>query len=185
MESKKVTPISLAIKWGLIYVVTSIVITYIIQFLNLDPDSPVKWLGMVPFIAFMFLTQKELRDNNGGYITFGEAFKVGFLYSILSGIVLVVFTYLYFAVLSPEMLEKILASTEAKLAAKGLSQEQIDQGMTFTRKFVGPKSIAIGALVSSIIMGVIVSLIGAAIFKKERSPFDVVSTSDQTSEPTV
>jgi LytS/YehU family sensor histidine kinase len=57
--------------------------------------------------------------------------------------------------------------------------------MTFTRKFVGPKSIAIGALVSSIIMGVIVSLIGAAIFKKERSPFDVVSTSDQTSEPTV
>jgi len=187
MEVKKTSATEIAIKWGAIYVITSIVITYIIQFLNLDPDSSIKWFAMLPFVAFMFLAQKEFKDNNGGYITFGEGFKVGFLFAILSGVVLAIFTYLYYSVLSPQMLEKLLSSAEAKLAEKGtLSQEQIDQAMGFTRKLLNPVGMAIIAVIFSAISGVVVSLIGAAIVKKERSAFDVPDYADQKpTDPTV
>jgi len=185
MEIQKTSPMPVIIKWGAIYVIASIVVTYIIQFMNVDPDSPIKWLSTLLFIGFMFLTQKEYRDVNGGYLTFGEGFKAGFLFAILSGIVLAVFTYLYFAVLSPEMLEKIIASTEAKMAAKGLSQEQVDQAMSYTRKFLSPVGVTISAIIGAVVMGAIIALIGAAIFKKDRPPVLISDTDGDTTEPAV
>lgn len=182
MEIQKTSPMPVIIKWGAIYVIASIVLTYIIQFLNVDPDSPIKWLSTLLFIAFMLLTQKEYGDVNGGYLTFGEGFKAGFLFAILSGIVLSVFTYLYFAVLSPEMVDKIIASTEAKMASKGLSQEQVDQAMSFTKKLLSPVGITISALISAAIMGAIIALIGAAIFKKDRPPV-LISDADNYKDP--
>jgi len=187
METKKVSPVEIAIKWGAIYAITSVVIIYIFQYLNVDPDSQLKWVGLLPFVAFTFLAQKEFKDANGGFITFGEGFKVGFLVAILSSIVIAIFTYFYYSMLSPEMLDKLLASSEAKLAAKGnMSQDQIDQGMVFVRKFVTPPMLAISVVIFTAISGAIVSLIGAAIFKKERSPFDVADYQDQKPlDPTV
>jgi len=171
MTSTKVSPSPTAIKWALIGLVTSIIITYAFQFLNVDPNSGLKWINYIPFIGFLLLTQKEYRDKLGGYMTFGEGFLSGFLYSVYLGILTAIFTYLYFAILSPEMVDKILAATEAKMATQGLSQEQTDQAMGMTRKFLSPGVMAIFGLVGSLFMGAIIALIGAAIFKKERPPF--------------
>lgn len=174
----------IAVKWSLIYLVTSIVITYLFQFLNTDPESPVKYISFLPFIAFLFLTQKEYRDLLGGYMNFGQAFTAGFLFAIISGVMVAIFIYLYFALLSPEMVERSLSATQAKLSEKGLSQDQIDKALSITKKYF-PVFGAVGSIIFSAFAGVIVSLIGAAIFKKERSPFDVSDTEGQMSEPTV
>jgi hypothetical protein len=185
MEVKKINATGIAVKWSSIYLVTSIVITYISQFLNVDPESPVKYISFIPFIAFLFLTQKEYRDVLGGYMNFGKGFTSGFLFAIISGVFIAVFIYLYFAILSPEMVEKSLSSTQTKLSERGMSQDQIDKALDFTRKYF-PIFGAVGSVIFSAFFGVIVSLIGAAIFKKERSPFDVPDTEDQTPvEPTV
>jgi len=184
MEIEKKTSTGIAVKWSLIYLVTTIVLTYISQFLNVDPESPVKYISFLPFIAFLFLTQKEYRDQLGGYMNFGKGFTAGFLFAIISGVMVAVFIYLYFAILSPEMVEKSLSTTQAKLSEKGLSQDQIDKALDITRKYF-PVFGAIGSVIFSAFIGVIISLIGAAIFKRERSPFDAVNTNDQTPEPTV
>lgn len=172
MEVQKASPSKPAIKWALISLITSIVITYATQFLNVDPTSSVKYFGFIPFIAFLFLTQKEYRDQLGGYITFGEGFTSGFLFSVFAGTLGAIFTYLYFAILSPEMVDKMLVTTQKQLAEKGLSQEQIDNALNISKKYfaiIGAVSSVFGAA----IMGAVFALIGAAIFKKERSPFDV------------
>src|SRR6187402_1054305 len=104
MEQRvKSNPTKVATKWALIYTATAIVITYASEFLDVDINSPVKYVSYIPFIAFLCLTQKEYRDELGGYITYGNAFSAGFRYALFSGILLAVFTYLYFAILSPEM----------------------------------------------------------------------------------
>ena len=185
MELQKVNLMPVIIKWAAIYVITSIVLSYTIQFLNLSPDTPLKWISTLVFIVFMLLEQKECRDVNGGYLSFGEGFKAGFLYAIFSGIVLTIFTYLYFTVLSPEMIDKILASAQAQMEAKNMSQEQIEQGMSFTRKIVNPIVLTISAAFSSVVMGAIIALIGAAIFKKDRPPVLISDTDGDTTEPTV
>jgi hypothetical protein len=171
MEVKKASPSAPAIKWALIGVVTSIILTYAFDLSNIDPNSKLRWISYIPFIAFLCLSQKEYRNQLGGYLTYGEGFQAGLLYSVFMGILAAIFTYLYFAVLSPEMLEKILASSEAQLQAKNMSQDQIDTAMSMTRKFMKPGIMAVFGLIGTIIMGVIIALITAAIFKKERPPF--------------
>ncbi|MDB5000009.1 MAG: hypothetical protein JWR76_1086, partial [Mucilaginibacter sp.] len=52
MENLSVNSTKIATKWALIYVVVSIIITYTFQFLNIDQNSPAKYIGYLPFIAF-------------------------------------------------------------------------------------------------------------------------------------
>jgi hypothetical protein len=187
MEVKKASPSAPAIKWAVINLVTSIIITYGIQFTNADPNSAIKYLGLLPFIGFLLLTQKEYRDQLGGFMTFGEGFLSGFLYAVFTGILSAVFIYLYYAILSPQMVEKTIASTQAQLEAKGMSQDQIDTALNITRKYFAIIG-SVAAVFSAAFFGAIVALIGAAIFKKERSPFDVPGYNDdepKTLDPTV
>jgi hypothetical protein len=95
MENSKPSSSSVTVKWAVFYLISSIVITYGIQLLNLDPNSPVKYLGYIPFIAFLLLAQKEYRDKLGGFLTFGEGFLTGFLYSVFGGIMVAIFIYIY------------------------------------------------------------------------------------------
>jgi hypothetical protein len=55
--------------------------------------------------------------------------------------------------------------------------------MSITSKFLSPVGITISALIGSVIMGAIIALIGAAIFKKDRPP--VLISDVDTTEPTV
>jgi hypothetical protein len=179
MEQLPANATKVATKWALIYVLTAIVITYIIQFANLDPDSPVKYLSYIPFIAFLLLAQKEYKDQLGGYIKFGEAFSAGFKFALFSGLLLAVFIYVYLTFLSPEVLSKTMELQRDKMAAQGLSGEQIDKGIEIGKKY-GAILGAIGAAIVYTILGVIIGLIGAAIFKKERSAFDPEPTITDT-----
>ncbi|MDF2432794.1 MAG: hypothetical protein JWP44_2425 [Mucilaginibacter sp.] len=184
MENVKPSASKVAFKWAIINFIASVVITYAFQFLNVDQTSSVKYLSFIPFIAFLFLTQKEYRDQLGGFISFGEGFVSGLLFSVFTGILGAIFIYIYYQYLSPQVYEQILSSTQAQLQAKGsLSADQIDKAMSVSRKY-GPLFAAIGAVIFSPIIGAIIALIGAAIFKKERSLLDIEST-ESYSDPAV
>jgi len=175
MEQLQPNPTKIATKWALIYLVTAIIITYVIQFLNLDPNSPVKYLSYLSFIAFLLLAQKEYKDQLGGYIKFGQAFSAGFRFGLFAGLLFGLFLYIYLAFLSPDMLAKSIDSQRDAMAAKGLSEEQVEKGIEMAKKY-GAIFGAFGVAIWYAILGVILGLIGAAIFKKERSPFDTEET---------
>ena len=170
-----------ALKWSLIYVIVAIFLTYVYQFLNVDQTSGVKYINYIPLIAFMLLAQKEYKDQLGGYLTFGQGFLTGFKYSVIIGVLMAIFMYIYWTLLSPQIFQEILDQTKAKLEAQGnLTDDQIKMGMTFTTAGIFSVSILIGSL----IFGSIISLIGAAIFKKDKPPF-VVDESVPYSDPAV
>jgi hypothetical protein len=173
MEVKKASPSQPALKWALINLITSIVITYAFQFLNVDPNSSLKYLSFLPFLVFLFLAQKEYKDQLGGYLTYGEGFLSGFLYAIFTGLFIAIFTYVYYTILSPEMVDKIIEASQKKMVEDGkLSQDQIDSALNMTRKFFAVFAV-VGVIFIYSIFGAIVSLISAAVFKNERSPFDI------------
>lgn len=183
METIAPTPSKTAIKWALISFLTSIIITYVFQFLKVDINSPVKYVNYIFFIAFLLLSQKEYKDQLGGFVTFGQAFIEGLLFSIFSGIMIAIFTYIYFTILSPEVWEQAMAASQQKLEAAGnLSSEQIEAAMGITRKY-GVIIATVGVIIGTPIMGAIVALIGAAIFKKERTLFDIEQVGNNFSDP--
>jgi len=170
-----------ATKWALIYVVTSIVITYAIELTHTSQDSPVKYLAYIPFIAFLLLSQKEFRDELGGYMSFGDGFSAGFRYSVFSGLLLGVFTYLYFAILSPAVWEQIVEASRVKMQAQNLPDSQVDKAIEMTRKF-GPIFGGFGVAIVMTIFGAVIALIGAAILKKERSLYDIAENAIDPNE---
>jgi len=176
MENVKKSSTNIAVKWAVIYLITSIVITYIFQFLNIDQTSPAKYISYIPFIAFLLLAQKEFKDQLGGFITFGEGFMSGFLYSVFAGLMLAVFVYIYLGILSPQILEQSIAAQHDKFVEQGLSADQIDKAMEMGKKY-GAIFGAVGVAVIMPIIGAIIALIGAAIFKKERSITDIENNS--------
>lgn len=185
MESTAPTPSKVAIKWALISFLVSIILTYAFQFLNLDTNSPVRYISYIFFIAFLLLGQKEFKDQLGGFITFGQAFVEGLLFAVFSGIMAAIFTYIYFSFLSPSVWDQAMAASQQKLEAAGnLSSAQIESAMTITKKY-GIIIATVGIMIGTPIMGAIVSLIGAAIFKKERSAFNIEQSSDNYTDPAV
>jgi hypothetical protein len=92
-------------------------------------------------------------------------------------LLLAVFTYLYCAILSPDVFAKSLEAARAGMVAKGMSDDQIDKGMSIATKY-GPIFGAFGVAIVYAIIGAIVALIGAAIFKKEKSVYDIPDTLD-------
>ncbi|HWZ13816.1 MAG TPA: DUF4199 domain-containing protein [Mucilaginibacter sp.] len=173
-----------ATKWAVIYVITSIVITYLFQLLNIDQSSGVKYLGYIPFIAFLLLAQKEYRDQLGGFMSFGDGFSAGFRYAVFAGVMLAVFIFIYLTFLSPQILEQSIASQQGKFKEQGLSSEQIERANDIGRKY-GAVIGAFGAAIGSAILGAILALIGAAIFKKERTLADIERDSASYTDPAV
>lgn len=172
MEQPKPNPNNMAIKWTLINVATAIILTYVFQFANISAVSPVRYIAILPFIAFMFLAQKEFRDQLGGYMKFGEGFSIAWRIGVFSGVILAVFIYLYYGILSPDMYTKYLEAQRSAMEASGkLSSDQVDQSMEFMNK-MGMVFLVIGTLVGTVIEAIILGLIGAAIFKKDRPAFD-------------
>lgn len=166
-----------AIKWSLIYVLVAIVITYASEIARLAVNSPIKYITYVFLIIFLILAQKEHRDKLGGYIKFGDAFVTGLLYGIFAGLLTAIFVYLYLAILSPEVFAQALDQQRQAMADSGkMSSDQIDHAMDIAKKY-GPILGAIGTVFMYAILGVIIGLIGAAIFKKEPSIYNTPESS--------
>jgi len=178
----KNNPTKIATKWALINALVAIVITYAFELFNVDTNSSLKYLSYIPFIIFLFLTQKEFRDQIGGFMTFGEGFSAAFRYALFTGLVMAIFIYLYCTVLSPAFFDKTIELSRAKMEEQGkLSSEQIDKAMEISKKW-GPLFAAFGTAVVYPIFGAIIGLIGASIFKKERTANDII---EDAVDPTV
>jgi hypothetical protein len=178
---EKPNPTKIATKWAMIDVLTAIIITYGFELFNADPNSPLKYLGFIPFIIFLFLAQKEFKDSLKGFMTFGDGFSAGFRFSVFVGLMMAVFIFLYFKVLSPGLFDKSLEVSRAQMEAKNMSDAQIDKAMTMAKSW-GPLFAAFATAISYPIIGAIVSLIGAAIFKRERTGQDLI---DDVVDPTI
>ena len=182
MQQAAPSSAKIAIKWSLIYLLVAIVITYASEVAKLSVNSPVKYVTYVFLIVLLLLAQKEHKDKLGGYVKFGEAFVTGLLYGLFAGILTAIFVYIYLSVLSPEVFAQALDQQRQTMAEAGkLSSDQIDQAMDIAKKY-GPIIGAVFTVFIYAILGVIVGLIGAAIFKKEPSAYDTESID---TDPTV
>ncbi len=181
MENEQVirpNPTKVATKWALINTLASIVCVYAFEFLNVEATSPIQYISYLPFIAFLLLAQIEFKNELGGFITFGQAFSTGFRYALFTGLLTAVFIYIYYSMLSPERYEQILAISEKALEERDMSSAEREKAMEMTRNW-GPLFSAFGAAVGSAIFGAVISLITAAIVKKERSLNDIIESASE------
>jgi hypothetical protein len=132
-------------------------------------------LGYTTFVAcflMVFFGIRSYRDNvGGGKITFGKAFKVGILITLIScGIYVISWEFIYHNFL-PDFLEKYCAYMVEKMRAAGATPEAINQQIQENDKFMqmykNPLIRYSFSLMEAFPVGLLITFISALILRRK------------------
>ncbi len=163
---------------GLILGLIGIVYTLVMYFLDLSLNNAQGYVFILIQIVVLYFLVKMYRDNfMHGMITFGQALGAGIVICLYYSIIIAIFTYILYAFIDTNLIDKMLAMTEEKLLDRGLSQSQIDAGMNVQARIMKPGFIAPISIFGNMFQGLIMSLIVAAFVRKEGNP--LIDTPEQ------
>jgi hypothetical protein len=176
METKT-SPSKFALPYGAIFGAIMVLQFVVSYSLDIDPVSN-KSVGIVinllnyivlpvGFILTAGTTYKK--QINLGFISLGEAIKIGIIIMLIGAIIYSVF-YAVFVNIEPEFIEKTMQLTRSVMVNENpsLTTEQIDMALDIQKKFMQPQLMAPIAIAMYSFIGLIYSLIIGAIIKKEQ-----------------
>jgi len=140
--------------------------------IGFDKGEVIGYTGMVLAFLMVFFGIRSYRENvGGGSITFGRAFAVGILITLISCICYVIaWEILYFNFL-PDFAEKYTAYMVAKARAAGASQQAIEATVQDMKNMKGildnPVLNGAMAFIEPFPVGLIITLVSAAILRKK------------------
>lgn len=166
---KKTT--SSAVK-GVIIALILIVFSLIIQFLNLTKSKGFSSIQFIILVGGIIWSGIAFSKQMNGNVSFGDVFTHAFKTAAAVTALMVVYAIISIKFISPETMEMAMQEARTGMEGKNMSDDQIDQALSFTRKFFVPLT-AGGVLLSFLIMGVIGAIISAAVSKKnpKQGPF--------------
>jgi hypothetical protein len=124
---------------------------------------------MVLSFMLVFFGIRSYRENiRGGTITFGRAFAVGILITLISSVLYVVtWEIMYFGV--PSFGEKFMAMCTAHIKNSGASPEAIQAQLNQLKYLDNPFINAAMAFIEPFPVGLIMSLVSAAILRRKNN----------------
>jgi len=164
------------VKFGLISGLFTILIYLVCYFTDIRSITSItSWasiVGLIVGMALMFLAAKKTRDEKGGFIPFGEALIPAFVTSAISSFIGIVFFYILINLIDPSlkeiMAEATLDSSRNMFEMAGMPEDEILEELEKIEDQDSNSltSIFISFLTSVLIMGLPLSVIIAAIVKK-------------------
>ena len=98
-------------KWGLIYGLLGTIIGLVP--LILEMQAP--WITIVNIalaIVMYLLAMKEFKTANGGYMTFGEGFRIAIVAALISGVIRCVINYVYVKFVDTDVMIRMQSAME-------------------------------------------------------------------------
>lgn len=182
-EIEQPTVIQHALRIGLILGVVSIILSLL--FYLIDPTLFAKWwlnliILLIVIIAIVIIGI-NYRKSIGGFISFGEAFKHGFVILLISGILSGAFTILLFQVIDPDLKEVVMDAsieqTEAMMEKFGVPDDQMEEALEEAETKMN-ESFSLGGQIKgqlwAIVFYAVLSLITGLIVRKQEKISDVV-----------
>lgn len=164
MEEQKV--MSHIVK-GIIGAMLLIVIGLAGYFGGLTGQGWFSWASDCVLIGFIIWGCIYYSTQKNGQVTFGNIFAHGFKISAIIAIILIIYTIISITLIFPETKDKAMELARQKMEERGnMTGDEIDKALDISKRFFIP--ITIGAvLLGTLIFGVIASLVGATVAKKQ------------------
>jgi hypothetical protein len=172
MENKR-SQIKLAMNFGAIYGLSSVAVFLVFYFIGTDIQSKLpQWISYLLLVLLIVTGIKSYRDEDlGGYISYGKSLGTGTLIALFGGVITGFFTLIFFNYIAPDMVQRILDETQKNMMEQGMSDEQVEMAISYSRKFMTPIWLFVFSVLGSAFMGFIFSLIISIFMKKEQTPF--------------
>lgn len=161
----------IALKYGFIYAAASIVMSLLMYVTGLN-RSDSTWLitliGLsVPVVCVLLAVKEYKATVGGGYMKFSDIFKHGLVICLLGGIIYSAYSLLYLKYIDPTFMEYIQDKQVAKMQEMGMEDDQIEKALKGSASMQSPFWMFTFSLLGSLFAGSIISLIMAAILKKQ------------------
>jgi hypothetical protein len=172
METQKASVKKIALNYGILLALLSIVLAVFSYVTDNHIDRP-WWLSVIStlvMIAVIVYGLKAFKNDNGGFLSVGEAIKVGLAISLISGIIYAIYSYIFVTVIEPDFVNQMLVFTEEKMIEDNpeMTEAQLNMAMDMTEKFMSPMMMTAFAIIGSLFFGFIISLISGMILKQKR-----------------
>ncbi|GAB3326753.1 DUF4199 domain-containing protein [Hymenobacter humi] len=171
-NSTPVSATSVGLRYGLLTGLISVIISFGLFALSME-QSPLRYVSFLVLIGGMVMAMRHFKENNYGFMSFGQGVGIGTLISAVVGALSAIFTYFYMNIIDPDVVGRMTEKMRADMEARGgMSDEQIDQAMALSGKFMnGPIMIAV-VLFTSIFFGLLIALVVSAFIKHSKPEFE-------------
>ena len=166
---------------GLVISLVIIIFSMVLYFTGQTANQTLSYLQYVILIGGIIWSCTSYAKQLNGNVTFGNIFAHGFKTTAVVIVIVTVYTILAIKVLFPDMLTIIIQQAKENMRKQpNVTDEQIDKGVDFMKNNFMTFAIA-GIILLFGIVGLISSLIGAAVAKK--NPQDPFSQVNKIGEP--
>lgn len=158
------------LSYGIILGILSIVLSAL-NYAFGDPYQPHWSLNLISgilMVVTIVLGIKKVKSSNNGYLTFGEALKTGIGIALISGLIFVLYFYVFAKVIEPEYVNNITEiNIEKALEMKpDTPQEALDMQEKMTKKYFFVFTFG-AILIFNVFIGFVVSLISGLVMQKK------------------
>jgi hypothetical protein len=169
----KTSLVNHAFRYGLYTAAAFVLFSLLLYSVDVSRTGWVNYLSFVILIAGIIIATIAYRDKiNGGFLSYGRCLSIGVLISLVVGIVMAIYSYVFFSYFDPGALDKLLEASEQEMINRGMSDEEIDLAMPFTEKMMSPVFLSISSLLSMVLYGTVFSLITSIFIRKEDNSFE-------------
>ncbi|MDQ2656270.1 MAG: DUF4199 domain-containing protein [Bacteroidota bacterium] len=166
----QVTTRSVGVRFGLIAALIGIVYFLVLNVAGIDMTRGIwNWVGYAITLTLVILAQKQFKEKGDGYMSYGQGIGVAFWMGLVSAVISSIFTYIYIKFIDTGFLQLVKDRQIEEMQLKGMSDEQIDQGMKMAAMFMTPEAMLIYMLLGGLIITVIIALI-VTIFTQKKNP---------------
>src|ERR1700743_66605 len=133
---------------------------------------------MLAAFSLIFVAIKNFRDNNGGIITFGKAFRIGFTVAFIASTIYVIIWLIDYHFFIPDYYDKygdyVIAQIKASNASAAIKQKKIIDMQNQVAFYKNPIMMILMTYVEILPVGLLISLLAAVILKRKQKD-DVVA----------
>ncbi len=132
------------------------------------------YTAMIMAFSLIFVGIKNYRDRfNGGVLSFGKAFLIGLYITLIASTVYVITWLIEYYFFIPDFLDIMAKSYQAKLKASGATEAELQASLAemaqYKEWYKNPLFNAAMTYMEILPVGLVVSLIAAAILKRKQS----------------
>ena len=161
--------LSLNVKLGIIAGILNCIAWYVFSktvvngYYNIAVDQYRYYVTLLLLLLGIFISIYNERKTLGGCIHFKEALKTGFLYTLVLALFLGVFNFLYYKFIAVDAVEHFLNDARFTMKEAKVKDEDIGKNLEVMKDYFG----SFRMFMSTVIMGVILSLLSSAIFRRK------------------
>ena len=170
-----------AVRWGLITGGLFILFQLIVYIFSIELFSPV--FGIISFLltlgillfGFIYGTSRFREKHMGGVIKFSRSFISCLIIGVVSSLLLAIYNYLFYAFYEPGLLESMAEKYIEMFADNpNIPEEQVEVMAESIISRMKPLPMALGTVLNTSIMSVVLGLIAALFIRKKDKSGDQV-----------